>query len=235
MANPHTKPAPYIYTLSQPGEDKLPPRPLRSRLVVFGGSFNPVHNGHLFMAGEILRRGLAEEVLFVPAGVRPHKEQETMAPAEHRLAMLKLALDDWHGFSQTDIEIRQPDAPSYTIHTMETLQLAYSESTVTFLMGQDCLAELHSWHRANELVAGFPFLIYPRAGTPLPKMPDLADTFGPKSAMKLLACVIENAPSLPASATAVREAVARGASLAGLVPPAVARYIQENGLYRAGA
>lgn len=224
-ATPRTIP----YSLPTP--EFLPPRPGRARVAVFGGSFNPVHNGHLFLAGEILRRGLAAEVLFIPAGIPPHKPCTGLAPVEHRLAMLQAALAPYPAFSFSDIEARKTDQPSYTIQTLETLTLAYPENDLFFVMGMDCLTELHTWHKAQDLVNAFQFLIYPRSGFAMPKLPALTDQFGPKGAVKLRNAVVDDLPLLPVSASGVRAACAAGRSLAGLVPETVAGYIRTHHLF----
>jgi nicotinate-nucleotide adenylyltransferase len=211
-------------------ESNLPPRQGRPRLAVFGGSFNPVHNGHLFLAGHLLRRRLADEVLFIPSGTHPLKPNEALAPAEQRLAMLKAALDPYPCFSHSDIEIQCIGQPSYTVETLETLKLAYPEHEVLFMMGMDCLAELHLWHRAQDLVAQNQFIVYPRSGVVQPKLTELSDHFGPKGAIKLLEAVIE-APLLPASASQIRGYAAAGSCLAGLVPAGVEQHIAQHRLY----
>ncbi len=226
-----TAPKPETRTvLSQPTPEMLPPKPGRSRLAVFGGSFNPVHNGHLFLAGEVIRRGLADEVIFVPAGVPPHKPCDGLLPGAVRLELLEEAVKPFPEFSVSDIELQQADTPSYTITTLDMLRGAFPGKEIVFLMGMDCLAELHTWHRAEELAAQFNFLVYPRPGVAVPKAPELADRFGNRHALKLLASVMD-APLLPVSASQVRTLCAEGKSLAGLVPAGVIRLIGERKLY----
>jgi nicotinate-nucleotide adenylyltransferase len=220
--------------LSQPAPDMLPPKPGRTRLAVFGGSFNPVHNGHLFLAGEVIRRGLADEVIFVPAGIPPHKPCDGLLPGAVRLALLEEAVKPFPEFSVSDIELQQPDTPSYTITTLDMLRAAFPGREISFLMGMDCLAELHTWHRAEELAAQFSFLVYPRPDVAVPKAPELADRFGNRNALKLLAGVMD-APLLPISSSQIRTLCAEGKSLAGLVPADVIRLIGEQKLYAAAA
>lgn len=215
-----------------PAPEFLPPKPVRRRLAVFGGSFNPVHNGHLFLAGHIVRAGLADEVLFVPTGIPPHKTSEDLAAGEHRYSLLRAALLPYREFSVSDIEVQRQDRPSYTIETMETLRLAFPEDDLIFLMGLDCLLELHTWHRATQLVNDYAFLVYPRPGFIPPKLVTLADSFGTRNAQKLLRAVID-APLLPLKASEIRAFCAAGKTLAGLVPDPVRTYIIKNRLYGA--
>ena len=215
-----------------PAPEYLPPKPQKSRLAVFGGSFNPVHNGHLFLAGHLLRAGLADEVLFIPAGLPPHKSTLDLAPAELRYSMLRLALAPYPEFSVSDIEVQQKERPSYTIETLDTLRVAFPGRMLLFLMGTDALAELHTWHRATELVNQFNFIIYPRPEAPAPMTVTLAGRFGSRNAQKLRAACIE-APLLPVTASAIRTCYGEGKSVAGMLPEAVHTFIVQNRLYNA--
>ena len=206
-------------------------QPVRSRLAVFGGTFNPVHIGHLFLAGEVIRRGLVDEVLFVPAGIPPHKADLELAPGPDRFEMLRLALEPFSAFSLSDIELQRSDAPSYTLDTLDTLRVAFPEHDLTFLLGMDCLLELHTWYRATELVSQFNFLIYPRPGVVAPKFVTLADYFGNKNARTLVGAILEDVPQLPVGATAIRHLCATGGNLAGMVPESVLTYLQKQELY----
>ena len=203
----------------------------RPRLGVLGGSFDPVHNGHLFIGGELLRKGLVDEVLFVPARLPPHKRLETLAPPDHRLAMVRLATEDESAFSVSDVELQRVGTPSYTIDTLEILSSVYPGHDLVFVMGMDSLTELSTWWRATELVARHSFLIYQRPGVRAPTFAALAGPFGPHLAQKLLDAIVE-AGLMPVSATDIRALVAADRSLAGLTPAAVARYIKVNQLYR---
>lgn len=210
--------------------EKLPPQERRPRLAVFGGSFNPVHLGHLHLAGAILRRGLAEEVLFIPAGVPPHKDPRGLAPGADRLAMLNTALAPWPGLAVSDIELQHPEKPSYTYETLQVLTRAFPEHDMLFMMGLDCLQELHTWHRASELVSQFNFLIVPRPGVAAPNFVALVEPFGQRNAHKLLNAVVD-VPVLPIAASEIRQFNAQGKPLAGLVSNEVAAYIREHRLY----
>lgn len=210
--------------------EKLPPQVPRPRLAVFGGTFNPVHMGHLWLAGTVLRQNLADEVLFVPAGVPPHKPVAEITAGTHRLEMLRAALAAWPAFSVSDIELQNPEQLSYTYDTLHVMTRAFPDHSLTFLMGLDCLHDLASWHRAQELVSQFNFIIIPRPGVTAPNFVDLADVFGGKNARKLLASVVE-IPPLAISASEVRMVCASGKVPVGLVSEPVWAYIQEHGLY----
>jgi len=216
---------------SHPAHEFLPTKPVRSRLAVFGGTFNPVHTGHLFLAGEVIRRGLVDEVLFVPAGIPPHKTLVDLAPAPDRFELLKLALAPYPEFSLSDIELTRTDSPSYTLDTMETMRAAFPENDLFFLLGMDCLYELHTWYRATELVSQFQFIVYPRPGVVAPKYLALADYFGNRNARNLVAAMLDEVPLLPVESSSIRQLCATGGNLAGLVPDTVLAYLQKQGLY----
>lgn len=207
----------------------LPPA-RRPRLAVFGGSFDPVHNGHLFVAGEVIRGGHADQVLFVPARHPPHKLNLHLAPSEHRLNMLRTALAPFAAFSVSDIELNHDAPTAFTIETMATLSQAFAEHVVLFLMGMDSFAELHKWHQAAELVNRYEMLIYPRPGVVCPAFAELAGHFGARNARRLLNCVLDIS-AVPMDATSIRADLAAGRSLAGLLPESVHTYIQTHALY----
>ncbi len=210
---------------------EMPERAPKPKMAVFGGSFDPIHNGHLFIAGSLLRSGLADEVLFVPAKNPPHKADLELTPGADRLAMLQKATAAHPGLSVSDIELERDDGPSYTIDTMETLSRVFTEHRLLFVMGMDSLRDLSGWYRSGELVNRFDFLVYPRPGVRIPSSVELNPHFGPRNTKKLLDAVVD-LPLLPISATAVRAAVARGGSLAGLVSDGIVDYIRKARLYR---
>lgn len=202
----------------------------RPRMAVFGGSFNPVHNGHLLLAGDIIRQGVVDEVLFVPARVPPHKRDMDILPGAVRMEMLTLAIEPYSQFSVSDIELGNQCKSGYTFDTMAALSRAFVDVELSFLIGMDSLLDIHSWFKASELIGRYRIITYPRPGYPQPNAADLATRMGPRNASKLLAAIVD-APSVAISSTGVRETAARGLSLAGLVPPKVEALIAEQKLY----
>lgn len=216
--------------LSEPPPHLIPDeRPSRHRMAVLGGSFDPVHNGHLFVAGEILRQDVADEVLFVPAACPPHKQGTSLSSPEHRMAMVRLAIEPYPAFCVSDIELTRPVDVCFTIETLELLGTAFPDHALRFVIGMDSLLELHTWHRASELVSRHAFVVLPRPGYPAPKRTALSERFGARNANRLIDSILE-AASVPISATQIRAAVAHG-TLAGLVPQPVEEYIREHTLY----
>jgi len=199
---------------------------------VFGGSFDPVHNGHLGLAQAVVDAGLADEVLFVPARRPPHKQGRSLSDGHHRLEMIRLAIENCPAFSVSDIELERSEGLSFTFDTLSVLRQVFPEHGLLFLLGMDSLRDLHSWHRAGELVRHFDFIVYPRPGVSCPSLAELTDRYGTRMGRKLLAAVKADLPQFPWSATEVREACAQNRDLNRFCPEPVCRYIQTHGLYR---
>lgn len=205
----------------------------RRKIAVYGGSFDPIHNGHILVANKIVELGLVDEVLFVPTLNHPHKKKGLAASAEHRLNMLRLALEPYKQFSFTDIEIAKADEPSYTIDTITTLTHVFTDCELFLLIGMDCLANLHTWHRATELVQRNKFIIYPRPQCLPPPIFELQKRFGAVNAHKLMGSIVQD-PELELStlnATEIRNAEKNKLSIEKFVPEAVDKYIQEHKIY----
>ncbi|MGI6353743.1 MAG: nicotinate (nicotinamide) nucleotide adenylyltransferase [Lentisphaeria bacterium] len=208
------------------------PRP--NRLLVFGGTFDPVHNGHLRLARQILTKEWADEVLFVPALRSPLKLNAQVSSGLHRLEMLKLALDNQDGFSYSDLELQRRSAVSYTIDTMNTLSRIYPDHEVGLLIGMDSLCTLSKWHRAQELVQRFQILVYPRPGVTPPAYVHLSKHFGYRNAKRLMDSILPEAEieTFTESGTAIRAGVRAGEDMSGMVPALVWQYIREHKLYQ---
>jgi nicotinate-nucleotide adenylyltransferase len=196
------------------------------RLGIFGGTFDPVHFGHLRTVEKAAQVFGLERVLWIPARLSPHKGQ-TPADPRHRVAMLALALErrpDWSiWLGELD---REP--PSYTVDTLAELQARAVHEELWLLMGTDTLATLDRWKRPEEIVrrakiASFYREPFAGAGLRLPDVPGLANRLE-----------VFDAGSVKISATDIRKAVARGDSPTGDVPEPVAEYITKQGLYRSG-
>ena len=211
------------------GKNKADEKP---GLGVIGGSFDPVHVGHLGIAEEARVQFALERVVFVPAARPPHKGGGTGACAADRLEMVRLAIDGNPHFLASDVEMRR-EGPSYTIDTLEQIQRMYPEAHVYFIVGADSLAELKTWHRAMELAERFDFIIVARPGVARPSKEELAGDFTGEIARKLDGRFLETA-MFDVSGTRIRRRVGQGRSIRYLVPPAVERYILSKGLYRDG-
>lgn len=216
-----------------PKVPEMPPLPQAFRLGVLGGTFDPPHLGHSELASEILRLGLCDEIMFIPTGLPPHKNHEYITAAQQRQDMLKLVMQSNPGFSYSDIELSRSDSKSYTFDTMQMLRNIFPDQQLYFIMGMDCLINLHNWHRATELVRLCNFIVYPRPGLRAPFYNELLGRFGDKSSCKLLDSIVE-ADELPLwdiSSSDLRQARRAGGDLGAYLLPEVWNYVQEKRLY----
>lgn len=198
---------------------------------LLGGSFNPIHIGHLVVAEEARSRLGLERVLLVPARVSPHKLGKPLAPAEDRLRMVQLAIADNPAFEASDIELRR-EGPSYSIDTVQELR-AQSGGTwdIHFLVGADTLPELPAWHRVGELADLCKFAVFSRPGESLDALDPLRAALRDDQVAAIAARRFE-IPLIGVSSTDIRRRMREGRSIRYLVPEAVRRYIVARGLYR---
>ncbi len=201
------------------------------RTAFFGGTFDPVHNGHLSLAREVLAQGRADRVLLVPAPEPPHKELTRITPYEHRLAMVRLAVGDDPRLGWSDVE-RRRKGKSYTIDTLAELSAAGTFGEVMLLIGSDSLRQLHLWYRCHELVRDYGLIVYPRPGEPVTEA-ELCRHWSAEETGKLLAGLMGSVPEFPVSSTQIREIARKGelGNGSGFVLPEVADYINEHRLY----
>jgi len=194
---------------------------------LFGGTFNPVHRGHVAIAEDALRLFGLDEVWLLPAAVPPLKPTAGLASNADRLAMLELALAE-HGnprLRACDIEYTLPP-PSYTIRTVLALQERFPETAFSFIIGADSLQTLHLWHRVPELLELLPFLVLARPGYE-PREGDIQ--LPPPYPARLLAN-LRTATLSTAASSAIREELARTRTSAQLAAP-VLDYVRLHGLY----
>jgi nicotinate-nucleotide adenylyltransferase len=192
---------------------------------VMGGTFDPIHIGHLAI-GEEAREALSlDVVLFVPAGQPPHKPAGSVTAVEHRLAMVELAIGDNPAFELSRIEVDR-SGPSYTVDTVEAL--ARRGDDLVLILSAETFAELPSWHQPERLFDAARMAVVPREGYPAPDPAWLAETFpGRETRVAYL-----EGPRLGLSSTAIRDRIASGRSIRYLVPATVEAYIAQHGLYR---
>ena len=203
----------------------------KNRLAVFGGSFNPVHLGHISLANEAIERELTDEVLFVPAAQPPHKIGQELADPTHRLNMLEKALVDYPDFSWSDYEIANCSKISYTIFTLRALQAAYPEKVIQLIIGMDNFVDMHNWRNFQEILDNYQVIIFTRPDTPKALFADVNERFGHRYTEKLLDSIIE--VDYDISSTQIRERLSNEANISDLVPSSVAKYIRDNKLYGA--
>ena len=187
------------------------------RLGVLGGTFDPVHIGHLVLA-ETAREQLAlDRVLFMPAGQPWRKAGREIAPVGDRVAMVSLAIAGNPAFQLSTIESERK-GPSYTAETLAEIQHAHAEAELYFIVGEDALEDMPRWKDPERIRQLARIVAAPRPGCPSPHEPG-----------ELI--VLSAMPLIGISATSIRERVRAGRSIRYLVPPAVEDYIQEHRLY----
>ena len=205
---------------------------MTNNILLFGGTFDPVHNGHLKVARELaVMRGF-ECVVFVPTSAPPHKPATVAGPAD-RLAMLKLATAGEGLFTVSEVELAR-QGPSYTYDTLTAMRAQYGQpARLHWMIGMDMLPDLHKWYRAAELVETAEFVIVPRSpwnGQLEAIFSTLGEHFQPSVIKRLREAVVDT-PLADVSSTDIRRRVAAGEDIAALTPAAVAAYIAEKSLY----
>lgn len=199
-----------------------------ARFALFGGSFDPVHVGHVAMARAVLEGNYAQTVAVIPARISPHKldqaDDPLRASAEHRLAMLRRAFADITGVEISTIELERP-GPSYTWQTIEAWEQRYPGAGLRLMLGWDQFVMLPQWARFENWAPRVEFLVFSRPSTgdlppPVEGWPEVRAIFVPSTV-----------PGVASSE--IRSRLATGQSVEGMVPSAVLEYIREHHLYSA--
>jgi nicotinate-nucleotide adenylyltransferase len=197
------------------------------KIGVLGGTFDPVHRGHIKVAEAARDRLSLDRLLMVPAGRPPFKGDEPVTPAEHRLAMLRLAVPGMPGIEVSTIEMERP-GPSYTVDTIAALRERYGgDDEIYFIIGWDSLAQFPEWRESERILDMCVLIAVPRPGRAQPDVTALEAAL-PGISGRL---VFLDGPRVDVSASEVREKVASGKSIERLVPGPVADYIKVHGLY----
>ncbi len=211
---------------------------------LFGGTFDPIHCGHLKAASEVRRRARLGRVLFIPSYIPPHKAAGRAASPADRLRMVELAVRRRAGCEVSPIEVEAREK-SYSILTLRKVRARHPRARLFFILGIDAFLDIGTWHQYEKVLAESLFLVMARPGFDLERARGvldgrLRDVVGPLAGAGALdgprppRCRVLLVPirALDVSSTEVRDRVRRGRPLAGLVPPPVAAYIREHQLYR---
>lgn len=194
---------------------------MTTRIGVFGGSFDPVHNGHLVAAKAVAKAINLDRVVFVPAGLQWQKQSSTSGT--DRLAMVRLAITGIAGFEVSDIDILR-DGPTYTFDTLTEFREANPGAELFFILGTDAMAGLESWKNAASLLDLATFVVVTRPGSIL-QVPEWASG----------RVMVQEIEALDLSSTEFRERYLAGQDCTDLVPPAVLDYIETRQLYKESA
>jgi nicotinate-nucleotide adenylyltransferase len=207
--------------------------PSDRRVGILGGTFDPIHFGHLVIAEQVREALGLDCVLFIPASVPPHKFRVRVTPAADRAAMVELAVADNPAFSISRMELER-DGFSYSVDTMAALVTSAAAAGISrdfhFILSAEALAGLMAWHEPLRLMALCRLAVVARPGWPLPDDAWLAANLPSGAPIDRIERV--DTVSLANSASDVRERAAAGRSIRYLVPPAVESYIRDHGLYR---
>jgi len=213
------------------------------RIGLFGGTFDPVHNGHLRAARLVQKRFGLDRIFFVPSAIPPHKARPDMAPARDRLGMTALAVAGRGDWTASPVELRA-GGPSYSIRTIETMRRRFPRARLFFIVGADAFLEIKTWREWARVLRSCAFIVMTRPGF---RLAAAAGVLGPawKDALRRVvpggrlsdrefdppAVFFLPIAALPVSSTRIRARARDGRSLAGLVPRAVADHIRTKGLY----
>ncbi len=183
------------------------------RIAIFSGSFNPVHNGHLTIAREVLMQDAADELWFLVSPRNPLKMDADLIPEQERLKLVELAIENESRMRASDFEFHLPH-PSYTIRTLENLKIRFPQHQFSLLVGGDNLAIIHQWVDYRRIIDEFGLIVYPRQGFPM------------KEDSGFQHIIYVSAPLIDISATEIRQKLAKGEPISGMVPEKVASFLQ---------
>lgn len=187
------------------------------KIGILGGTFNPIHIGHLILADEAREKLSLDKIIFVPANLAPHKDDSDIAAPAERFKMIKLAIKGNKNFAVSDIEIKR-FGRSYTIDTVKEFNQLYSKDELYFITGSDLLKYLEDWKDLSEILKLVKFVVATRPGYPLEKIPSYIQTVAIRA--------------VDVSAFEVRSCIKEGKSFRYLVPEAVFSYINTKRLYK---
>jgi nicotinate-nucleotide adenylyltransferase len=194
---------------------------MASNAVIFSGSFNPVHAGHLIIANYVVEFTDADEFLFVVSPHNPFKPKGELVDFRHRINMVKIAFEGLDlPVAVCEIENTMPQ-PSYTVNTVNALSEKYPDKNFSLLIGADNLVHFHLWKDAAKIIKHHRLLVYPRAG-----FNNSDELYAKNNAVKL------DAPIIEISSTFIRNNISKGHNIRTLLPKAVFEYIHEHKLYR---
>jgi nicotinate-nucleotide adenylyltransferase len=195
-----------------------------AKIGLYFGSFNPVHIGHIAIAGYMTEFAGLDQVWFVVSPHNPLKKKETLLDDYQRLYLTQLAIGDSDRIKASDIEFKLP-VPSYTIDTLAYLKEKYPKNEFALVMGEDNLYTLHKWKNSDELIKKYTIYLYPRRETAKPVSAQLDHIL---SGAKI---ILVNAPLMEISGTFIRDGIKNGKDMSYFLSPSVWKYIKEMHFY----
>lgn len=198
---------------------------------IFGGTFDPPHNGHINLAKNILSNSIIDKITFVPALFPPHKPNAPITKFDFRYEMVRLAIEGNKKFELSDIENNGKRIPSYTIDTIKKIKEKYIDDKIHVIIGEDSLKQLHTWYKANELTKECCFIAYPRPGENI-TIEYLKRYWDNDTAAKLLDSLLKFEMN-DISSTEIRKNIQDGniKAIKNMVPQKVYEFIFAKGLY----
>jgi nicotinate-nucleotide adenylyltransferase len=197
---------------------------MMAKIGLYFGSFNPIHIGHLAIAGYMTEFSDLDQVWFVVSPHNPLKKKETLLADHQRLYMAQLAIGDNNNLKASDIEFKLK-GPSYTIDTLTYLKEKYPEREFCLVMGEDNLYTLHKWKNAAELVQKYPIFVYPRPKSEKPTSPLL------NQLLSVADIHYVKAPLMDISGTFIRDGIKKGRDMSYYLAPSVWKYVKEMHFY----
>lgn len=195
------------------------------RIGLFGGAFNPVHNGHLALAHNYLDSLELDRILFIPTSIPPHKTADNLASMQDRLNMLSLAFDDEPRFDYTDIEFHR-QGKSYTYDTILELKRIYPDDDMFLIVGSDQFFYFQNWYRADDILSMVTVVTAARENEEYGRLLDFKSQYP-----NMASTIVSNFSVVEVSSSEIRDGIKAGESISHLVPPAVNEYIKEHSLY----
>ena len=199
---------------------------MRWRYAIFGGTFDPIHNGHMALAEAAVEECKIDRLIFMPDYISPFKQDSKVSSGADRYAMIKSAIEDFDEFTVSDYEINR-EGPSYTIETLEYWH-SILDGELTFVLGFDSAVEVDTWHRGSDILARFPLITARRPDTDteegMRKIEALRAEYGAD-------ITVMDMPPVDISSSEIRRKIKSGESIRGMVPDSVEEYIIEHNLY----
>ncbi len=195
------------------------------RIGILGGTFDPVHTGHLIIASEAMRQAELDEVVFVPAGRPPHKPNAVLSSNSARLEMLQIAIEQRPEFSISDVDLRRP-GPNYSADLLDVFRTEHPAAQLFFIIGADSLRDFHTWREPHRIVEHACLIVAPRPGVTI----DLAQAMERTPRLEGRVQVV-SMPLIEISSTEIRKRSRHGESYWYQVPLDVEKYIERHRLY----